>query len=115
MSWSVWSSLKPRWRTNWVRIAGQFFYKNDNEESDIEILTGSLGAGAHYTNQNPVVGGTSTTNTSGLPADVTTTMYEYRLDWLEDRTEFYLNGELQSKLTDSVPGTAGAWLWNNWR
>jgi len=42
-------------------------------------------------------------------------MYEYRLDWLEDRTEFYLNGELQTTLKDNVPNTAGAWLWNNWR
>lgn len=102
-------------KADFVFHQGQFFYISDNEESDIEILTGDLGHGAHYTNQNLVLGGKSTTNTSGLPVDVTTTMYEYRLDWLEDRTEFYLNGELQTTLKDNVPNTAGAWLWNNWR
>lgn len=69
-------------------ITGQFFYKADNEESDIEVLTGALGSGAHFTNQNHILDGKSTTSTCGLPADVTSTMYEYRLDWLEDRTEF---------------------------
>ena len=94
--------------------SGHFFYKNDNQESDIEILTATLGEGAHYTNQRLVAGDQATTATKPMPQDGTTTMHEYRLDWLQDRTDFYLNGKLQQTFTQNVPNTAGAWLWNNW-
>ena len=94
---------------------GLFFYKADNQESDIEILTGNLKSGVHYTNQNVVLGGESTTATDTIPTDATTAMNEYRLDWLSDRTEFYLNGVLQTTLTANVPSQPGEWIWNNWR
>ena len=95
---------------------GMFFYKNDNQESDIEILTVDLTQGVHYTNQNlNPAGGPSSTATKPLPGDATTTMHEYRLDWHEGSTDFYLDGELQQTISENVPDTPGAWLWNNWR
>ena len=103
-------------RTHSFIVEGQFFYKTDNQETDIEILTGNLASGAHYTNQNTTVGGHgSTTSTKPLPSDATTTFHEYRLDWLKDRTVFYLDGILQQTLTVNVPSVAGEWIWNNWR
>ena len=95
---------------------GMFFYKNDNQESDIEILTVDLTQGAHYTNQNlNPAGGPSSTATKPLPGDATITMHEYRLDWHEGSTSFYLDGVLQQTISENVPDTPGAWLWNNWR
>ncbi|KAL9103334.1 MAG: hypothetical protein Q9187_009016, partial [Circinaria calcarea] len=93
----------------------QFFYKGDTQESDIEILTSKLTSGIHYTNQNPTAGSLSTTATNSLPADATTTMHEYRLDWLPGKTVFYLDGVQQEEYTENVPSVPGAWLWNNWR
>ena len=95
-------------------VHSQFFYKGDDQETDIEILTATLGQGAHYTNQRLVPGGQSITATKPMPQNATTTMHEYRLDWLQDRTDFYLDGVLQQTFTENVPNTAGAWLWNNW-
>ena len=97
-------------------LLGMFFYKNDNQESDIEILTADLSQGAHFTNQNlNPAGGPSSTATKPLPDDATTTMHEYRLDWHEGSTDFYLDNELQQTISENVPNTPGAWLWNNWR
>ena len=96
-------------------IPGNFFYKNDNQETDIEILTANLGSGVHYTNQPNVPGQGSTTITGPLPSDATTAFHEYRLDWVHGRTDFYLDGILQKSLTANVPSVAGEWIWNNWR
>lgn len=102
--------------TNSITKKGQFFYKSDNQETDIEILTGDLTSGAHYTDQNTTVGGVgSTTATHALPSDATTTYHEYRLDWLSDRTDFYLDGVWQQTLIADVPSVPGEWMWNNWR
>lgn len=95
-------------------VHSHFFYKDDNQESDIEILTATLDQGAHYTNQRLIPGGQATTVTKPMPDDATTAMHEYRIDWLQDRTDFFLDGQLQQTFTDNVPNTAGAWLWNNW-
>lgn len=103
--------------------AGIFFYKNDNQETDIEYLSdpkslSNNGAGApiplQYTNQ-AIVAGQDATNSSG-PAgdDVTSTIHEYRLDWVPGRTSFYLDGVLQKSFTTNVPDQAGPWLWNHW-
>jgi len=98
----------------WIPI-GIFFYKADNEETDIEILTGNLASGVHYTDQNLVLGGASTTATHAIPSDATARYHEYRLDWIKGKTLFYLDGVLQQTFTANVPNVAGEWIWNNWR
>ena len=111
---SLRTSKTPKQKLTFFFQPGAFFYKADNQETDIEILTGNLASGQHDTNQNVVLGGQSTTSTNPLPSDATTAFHEYRLDWLSDRTEFYLDGVLQQTLTANVPSEAGTWLWNNW-
>ena len=96
-------------------VSSPFFYESDNQEADIEVLTGGEYKGVHYTNQPLNKNTTSTTEKFPLTADLTTGFHEYRLDWLPDRTDFYLDGQLQTSLTDNVPTMAGQWLWNNWR
>ncbi|MCJ1475937.1 hypothetical protein MMC13_004601 [Lambiella insularis] len=96
-------------------VPGLFYYKDDNQESDIEILTADLASGAHYTNQATVPGEKSTTATHQLPSNATMVMHEYRLDWLPGKTVYYLDGVQQQVLTSNVPDSPGSWLWNNWR
>lgn len=94
---------------------GAFFYKDDNHEVDVEVITGNTWKGVHYTNQKANADAESSTVRMALPSDATAVFQEYRIDWLPGRTDFYLNGQLQKTLSDNVPSTAGSWLWNNWR
>lgn len=93
---------------------GAFFYKDDNQEVDIELITGDTWKGVHYTNQRANADAEASTIQMALPSNATNDFQEYRIDWLPGHTDFYLNGELQQTLTDNVPSTAGSWLWNNW-
>lgn len=92
-----------------------FFYKDDNHEVDIELITGHTWKGVHYTNQKANANSEASTVRDALAADATTVFQEYRIDWVPGRTDFYLDGKLQKSLTENVPSTAGSWLWNNWR
>ena len=96
-------------------VSSPFFYKSDSQEADIEVITGGKYQGIHYTNQKATLTADQTTVAFTSPADLTSEMHEYRLDWLPDRTDFYLDGVKQTTLTGNVPSMAGAWLWNNWR
>lgn len=95
-------------------VSAPFFYKNDNQEADIEAITGGSYKGVHYTNQKVDTTADQTTVAFASSADLTSELHEYRLDWLPDRTDFYLDGVKQATLTENVPSTAGAWLWDNW-
>ncbi len=94
---------------------GAFFYKDDNAEVDVEIITGYKYKGVHYTNQRASANAAQSTLQTALPSDATTVFQEYRIDWVPGRTDFYLDGKLQKSLTENVPSIAGSWLWNNWR
>ena len=94
---------------------GAFFYKDDYQEADIEIITGHTFQGVHYTNQKASADSAPSTLQNPLPSDATTVFQEYRIDWVPGRTDFYLDGQLQKSLTENVPSDAGSWLWNNWR
>ena len=96
-------------------VSSPFFYKTDNQEADIEVLTGGAEQGVHYTNQRANSAADQTTKSLPLTPDLTTGFHEYRLDWLPGQTDFYLDGVLQASFTENVPTEAGKWLWNNWR
>ena len=96
---------------------GNFFYKTDTNEIDLEFLTDptsqSLSGGPEqllYTNH----GATNTFDTSPSPGDAKTNAHEYRVDWVPGQTTFYLDGALQKTFTTNVPTQAGEWIWNNW-
>lgn len=94
---------------------GAFFYKDDNQEVDIEVITGNTWKGVHYTNQKASADAAPSTVRKALPSNATAVFQEYRIDWLPGRTNFYLNDQLQKTLSENVPSTPGSWLWNNWR
>ena len=97
-------------------VSSPFFYKNDSQEADIEVLTADTdNKGVHYTNQKLSTNNAATTEKLPLIPDLATKSHEYRLDWLPGRTDFYFDGVLQACFTENVPTVAGKWLWNHWR
>ncbi|KAK5062898.1 hypothetical protein LTR84_004974 [Exophiala bonariae] len=103
---------------------GIFFYRNDQQETDIEYLTDPRSLSNNgvdepvpmwYSNQrvNPEEGPT-TQGTGPAPFDATSKFHEYRIDWTADFTAFYIDGVEQKRFTDNIPSIPGPWVWNNW-
>lgn len=104
-----------------------FFYLDDTQEIDIEYLTdrnstsniiGPSSSDASpiplwYSNQ-AIKSGQKATQATGPPPSDVASIHEYRIDWVEDYTAFYVDGKLQKKYTTNVPTKAGSWIWNNW-
>ena len=101
-----------------------FFYRNDTQETDIEYLTdptslSNIGPDMPiplwYTNQavDPV-NADKTSQHGTAPTDCTIGIHEYRIDWTENHTAFYVDGVLQKKYGVNVPSQPGPWVWNNW-
>lgn len=112
-----------------TRAPGMFFYKSDTQELDIEFLSdptskSNPGDGSrplHYTNQDANGDGQKTYTTGPSPADATSALHEYRIDWTASAdggiVGYYLDGVLQKQyegLAQDVPNQAGSWVWNNW-
>lgn len=95
-------------------VLGFFFYSNDTQETDIEILTSDLGD-VRYTNQAVNGSYDASEMSSASPSDVTEAYHAYRLDWTKEATKFYIDGVLKASITDNVPSVPGFWMWNNWR
>ncbi|KAF9568184.1 concanavalin A-like lectin/glucanase [Agrocybe pediades] len=102
-------------------VEGNFFYANDNQEIDWEILTSTIDtssscvpAGIWATNQALVPGQPSTHATVEPSFDPRTDFHEYRIDWTPDATTFFLDGKQVAKLTTNVPTVSGPWIWNAW-
>jgi beta-glucanase (GH16 family) len=103
---------------------GMFFYKSDNQESDIEWisdpesksnLNSPNGTRAmQYTNQAVKAGSKATMVYGPAPDDATSAVHAYRIDWTEGSTKYYLDDVLQHTMTTNVPSEAGPWVWNSW-
>ncbi|KAI9654159.1 MAG: hypothetical protein M1831_005513 [Alyxoria varia] len=101
-----------------------FFYKSDTQETDIEFLSSPSSTSnpsgkpsLHFTNQQTTgyqSGGSPTTKNTPVPRGAFDTPVEYRIDWLADRTVFYVDGEKTAEFDKNVPSEPGPWLWNNW-
>ncbi|PNS15492.1 Beta-glucanase [Sphaceloma murrayae] len=92
---------------------GFFSYLNDNQETDIEILTKDLSK-VWFTNQALEPGTDETSTSSPAPKTIASAFHEYRIDWLPKRTVFYIDGVRKAELTSNVPTEPTSWLWNNW-
>ncbi|ODA79034.1 hypothetical protein RJ55_04625 [Drechmeria coniospora] len=102
-------------------VAGIFTYRNDTQESDIEVLTRESGHNVHFTNQpsqddnGQDVPGASQNIT--LPAGGTVINWmNYRLDWFKDSQEsvWYVNGLKLANTTINVPEAASTLILNMW-
>ncbi|EME82290.1 glycoside hydrolase family 16 protein, partial [Pseudocercospora fijiensis CIRAD86] len=103
---------------------GMFFYHSDSQEIDIEWIsdansTSNLDANngtrvMQYTNQGPHGEEDSSEVYGQAAADATLAVHEYRLDWVNGTSSFYLDGAFQQQIQTNVPNTPGNWVWNNW-
>ncbi|CAN9419696.1 unnamed protein product [Alternaria alternata] len=90
-------------------IAGFFTYHDDTSESDIEISTGGSADEVHYSNQPttdpdtgvPIDG--ATFNVSMEAHQPTSTWNNYRLDWVDGRSAWYMNGAQSADTEVNVP------------
>ncbi|KAJ7599609.1 concanavalin A-like lectin/glucanase [Mycena floridula] len=112
-------------------VEGNFFYcesfprstlkVNDNQEIDFEMLTATtltsspdVPAGIWATNQ-PLVPNTDDTHvTVPLTFDPSTEFHEYRIDWNDTATTFYIDGIQQTQLTTNVPTDNLRYIFNVW-
>lgn len=101
-------------------VFGLFFYHNDTQETDIEILTRDATNQIRYTNQpdyddelHSVIPGASTELT--MPHDhVVTEWLDHRLDWFDGVTRWYIDNELVLTKTQNVPNTPCTVFMNLW-
>lgn len=90
-------------------VAGMFFYHNDSQEIDIEWIsdpesTSNQGTNngtrvMQYTNQGPHGTEDSFEINGRASGDATSAVHEYRIDWTQGVSTFYLDGVTSSKLT----------------
>ncbi|KAL2849685.1 concanavalin A-like lectin/glucanase domain-containing protein [Aspergillus pseudodeflectus] len=99
--------------------AGIFTYYDDNNESDIEILTRDPTNHIRYTNQpgldedgNEIPGASVDAVMAG--GAVWNEWNDHRLDWTEDLSVWYLNGELVHNKTYGVPSEPSLAILNMW-
>jgi hypothetical protein len=94
-----------------------FFYKNDTQDNNIEYLSDPAALPnngspkLHYTNHGPNV-----YTASAPPPAHLLDVHEYRTDWVQGYTAYYIDGVLQANISGegNVPTVPGTWLWNNW-
>ncbi|TDZ34951.1 Beta-glucanase [Colletotrichum spinosum] len=102
---------------------GIFYYKNDNQETDIEWLSdvktwSNNGRGASrkiwFANQDADRDGQKTWTAVAAPSNPTTTEHEYRIDWTPGLVRFFIDGQEKWRTTRDVPNQPGPWVFNNW-
>jgi beta-glucanase (GH16 family) len=110
--------------------AAFFFYRNDSQEIDTEILSSQQRSAVnswpiHLVVQNTTPSTDGPVDYRGSVQDVynlssslrggTTGNYnEYRFDWLPDRISYYVNGQHAWTTTENVPSTAGQIHISHW-
>ena len=105
-------------------VAGLFTYSDDNNESDIEILTRDDGSVFRATNQpgvdaagNVVVGASTTERVAasgGAGNSSWTEWVEWRLDWLEGHSVWSVNGVKVAEKTYGIPKVGSHFVMNLW-
>lgn len=90
-------------------VAALFFYADDADEIDIELVTDDHVRDVHFTNQPDGLITTYMPNGASR-----TTFASYRFDWLPSQTSFYVNDVLSGSLTDDVPAINGSIELNSW-
>ena len=117
-------------------MLGLFFYKSDTQEIDIEYVSSPPSAAGNdrrpkippyiqFTNQPRQAKRpdqpyeehfhmATCEKARYCPADSTVRVHEYRIDWTDEKTLFYIDGVLHKTITVNVPDQPGNWIWNNW-
>ncbi|KZL82021.1 glycoside hydrolase family 16 protein [Colletotrichum incanum] len=99
---------------------GMFFYKDDNQETDIEWLSdpaSQSNAGKRqlwFANQASNVRSQKSVKGVPPPANPTVTEHEYRIDWVPGAVRFFVDGAQIWESKQNVPNVPGPWVFNNW-
>lgn len=64
------------------------------------------------TNHGP--NGGNTHETVAAPADATSAVHEYRIDWTAGKVVFLVDGNPIKTFTTNVPSIGGTWIFNIW-
>lgn len=99
-----------------------FFYLNDTEEIDVEILSSEQSQQPNPKEAWPIhlISRSDPKGSSGqliynITASAPTENYnEYRFDWFPDRIDFFLNGALIWSTTENIPQAAGRLHISHW-
>jgi Glycosyl hydrolases family 16 len=101
-------------------------YHSDSREIDIELLSREVDAQSRRGKANLVIhsdasqasgndaSGTRTFIKQDLQFDPTLTFHEYRMDWMPDRVEFFIDGKITKTMLDNVPSDPGRLFLNHW-
>lgn len=98
-------------------VAGFFSFYDDNNESDIEILTNDPTDTIHYTNQPSVDKSGDEIPAASLTKTKLPTWNEWqrhRIDWLDKKSYWYLNDEQVAANKYSVPRKSSYLVLNMW-
>ncbi|RUP46272.1 concanavalin A-like lectin/glucanase domain-containing protein [Jimgerdemannia flammicorona] len=92
---------------------GFFFYRDNNNEIDIEILSGDPNAiggpdNLHFTNKPGI------TAAPAAGFDPAADFHDYRIDWIPGKSEMWVDSTLRSSHTTGVPTIAGEIVINCW-
>lgn len=117
-------SFRARYRVVQVQgatggsVAGFFLYYDDQNETDIEVLTKDGDRAIHYTNHpayevstDTVIPGAAFTHQLTRPWNE---FHEHRFDWSEGLSAFYVNNAPVLNITTNVPTHEGKLILNVW-
>ncbi|KAI0692981.1 concanavalin A-like lectin/glucanase [Cerioporus squamosus] len=101
---------------------GFFTYKNDSQETDIEVLTAFYNTSNQYvhsglqlTNQNTSNDHSRNTHLAvPYPADPTEAEHVYTIVWTVNETKQYFDGKHIGTLDTNVPSAPSYFVWNSW-
>ena len=107
-----------------------FFYRNDSQEIDVEILSSQQDYDSSNWPVNLVVQNTTAPlalNATGPSSNnmiyympyppygpAVTKYHEYRFDWLPDRIDYYIDNYRMATFTENIPSTPGAIHLSHW-
>ncbi|QKX60960.1 uncharacterized protein TRUGW13939_08106 [Talaromyces rugulosus] len=103
-----------------------FWYYNDTQEIDNEILSRQNQAGNNTGAVNLILQSlesqaagynaakTPTFDTYPLPFDPSDGFHEYRFDWTPEKISFYADGKWLRDMTQNIPDNAGRGYFNHW-
>ncbi|KAJ7599604.1 concanavalin A-like lectin/glucanase domain-containing protein [Mycena floridula] len=118
-----WGSVRVVYKSSTTKgiVEGNFFYLNDNQEIDFEMLTTttltsspSVPAGIWATNQAVIPGTDATDVVIPLTFDPSADFHEYRIDWTASQVRFYIDGVQKAVLTDNIPTGSLSYIFNTW-
>ncbi|KAI8372917.1 concanavalin A-like lectin/glucanase domain-containing protein [Radiomyces spectabilis] len=101
-------------------VGAFYFFRDNKHELDIELLSRNKHPWQAYFAAHPQIynqDGSASQLTHGkyvLDNDLSSDYHEYRIDWLPNRAEFFVDGQKAHEFTTNVPDLPGRMLVNHW-